>query len=179
MKSYQMVLVSLALTLLPVNGYSITEYPAVSGHTEIDPNSDWEYITGYDPVEHQQFKDACLRPRTTARFQIKLCYSTARNGDRRIFFYSETNSITFPTNTGLGFRIPVRVDGQETRMNFFSTENHFGFYPDVDNGNSQQLISMLGTRFRNLQITVPTNESGMVTLSFSGLNQLNLQRLFP
>ena len=178
MKSYQMVLVSLAFTFVPANGYSIPNYRTVSGHTEIDPNSHWEYIASYDPIEHQQFKDACLRPHSPARIQIKLCYSTASNGDHRIFFYSDTNGITFPTNTGRGFRIPVMVDGQEIQMSFFTTENHFGLFPNINNGNSQQLISMLGTRFRNLRITVPTNESGMVTLSFTGLNQLNLQRLF-
>ena len=151
----------------------------VTGHVDIDPNSDWEYIEGYDPVDNQSFKDACLRSRPSSRTQIQLCYSTQRNGDQRIFFYSERDSLTFPENRNGAFQVPLVVDGHNFNMNFYSTDNHFGIYPDVTNGNSRQLISMLGSGFRTLRITLPVHQSRNITFTFSGLNQLNFGRLFP
>ena len=179
MRTLQVFFVALALTLAPTNSFAVPRSNHVTGHVEIDPNSDWEYITGYDPVNNQSFKDACLRSYSPSRFEVELCYSTQRNGDHRIFFYSERDSLTFPSDRVEGYQMRMRVDGHEMQMLFFATNNHFGIYPDVNNGNSRQLIDMLGSSARNLTVTLPVQGRGNMTFSFRGLNLLNSQRLFP
>ena len=166
----------MAMILSPINSYGV---PTPNRFME-EQGTNWEYLDGIDPETQDHFKDACLNSERTAGARIQMCYSTQENGVTRIFFYSQHDSLTFPTASGRGFSVPLSVDNQvSVRMNFFTTPNHYGIYPDVNNGNSRQLVSFLNAGYNTLTVTLPSTQRGNMTFVFNGLNLLNRNRLFP